>query len=78
LTDCYKYLCEFSHPNFHSNTVAFELDKEAKEFKIRHDDPMRDQEFDLIGYLLISTHIFLNLYDKLEDVLPKDEFSNKE
>lgn len=77
LTDCYKYLCEFSHPNFHSNTVAFELDEEAKEFKIRHDDPMRDREFDLIEYLLISTQIFLDLYDKLEDVLPKDEFSNK-
>jgi hypothetical protein len=77
LTDCYKFLCEFSHPNFHSNTVAFELDKEAQEFKIRHYDPMRDSEFDIIDYLLLSAPIFLALFDKIEEVLPKDECSNK-
>ena len=76
LTDCYKFLCEFSHPNFHSNTVAFELDKETQEFKIRHYDPMRDKEFEIIGYLLLSAPIFVALFDKIEEVLPKDECSN--
>ena len=65
LTDCYKFLCEFSHPNFHCNTVAFELDKEAQEFKIRHYEPMRDNEFNIIGYLLISTSLFVALFDKI-------------
>jgi hypothetical protein len=71
LTDSYKFLCEFSHPNFHSNTVAFELDKETQEFKIRHYDPMRDNEFNIIGYLLISAPIFVALFDKIEEVLPR-------
>ena len=75
LTDCYKFLCEFSHPNFHSNSVAFEIDKEAQAFKIRHDDPMRDCEFNLIRYLLISNLIFLDFFDKIEEVLPKNKCS---
>jgi hypothetical protein len=73
LTDCYKFLCEFSHPNFHSNTISFELDKESQGFKIRHYDPMRDREFDIIGYLLLSAPIFVALFDKIEEVLPKVE-----
>jgi hypothetical protein len=76
LTDCYKFLCEFSHPNFHSNTISFELDKEAQEFKIRHYDPMRDGEFDIIQYLLLSAPIFVALFDKIEEVLPKVECSS--
>ena len=75
LTDSYKFLCEFCHPNFHSNAVAFDIDKEEKAFKIRHDDPMRDFEFNLIRYLLISNTIFLDFFDKIEEVLPKNECS---
>jgi hypothetical protein len=63
LTDCYKYLCEFSHPNYHSNSVSFDLDKNNKLFTIRHNLPMRDIEFNLIEYLLLSSDIFINLFD---------------
>jgi|GEM_PF-5968050 len=65
LTDCYKYLCEFSHPNFHSNSVSFDLDKEGKQYIIRHDQPMKDIEFNLIQYLLLATPLFIELYDRI-------------
>lgn len=70
LTDCYTFLCEFSHPNFHSNSVAFDLDKERRQFVIRHSEPMRDSEFNLAGYLLLSSPIFVDLFDKVGDILP--------
>lgn len=56
LKDCYEFLCEFCHPNFHSNSVAIELNKAVPEFRFRHGQPMRDEEFKLIGYLLLSAH----------------------
>jgi hypothetical protein len=34
---------------------------------------MRDREFDIIGYLLLSAPIFVALFDKIEEVLPKVE-----
>ncbi len=70
LTDCYAFLCEFSHPNFHSNSVAFDIDKQKRQFIIRHSEPMRDCEFNLAGYLLISSPIFVDLFDKIGDILP--------
>jgi hypothetical protein len=70
LTDCYTFLCEFSHPNFHSNYIAFDLNKEKGQFVMRHGEPMRDIEFNLIGYLLISSPIFVSLFDKIGDILP--------
>lgn len=73
LTDYYKFLCEFSHPNFHSNTIAFEPDKGAQEFKIRHYDLMRDSEFNIIRYLLLSATLFVDLFDKIEEVLPNEK-----
>ena len=73
LKDSYEYLCEFCHPNFHSNSVAIELDKSVPEFKFRHGKPMRDQEFELIGYLLLSAPIFVALFDQIPDLLPSEE-----
>ena len=70
LTDCYKYLCEFSHPNFHSNSIAFDHNKDKRQFVMRYSEPMRDSEFNLIGHLLISSPIFVSLFDKIGDILP--------
>ena len=70
LMNCYKYLCEFSHPNFHSNWIAFDLNKENRQFVMRYSQPMREIEFNLIGYLLLSSPIFVSLFDKVGDILP--------
>ena len=34
---------------------------------------MRDKEFELIGYLLLSAPIFVALYDQILDLLPSKE-----
>jgi len=73
LKDCYEYLCEFCHPNFHSNFVAIDLDKSVPEFRFRHGQPMRDEEFKVIKYLFISAPIFVDLYDQIPDLLPCTE-----
>ena len=70
LTDCYTFLCEFSHPNFHSNSIAFDLNRDRRQFIMRHSQPMRDSEFNLVGYLLLSSPIFVSLFDKIGDILP--------
>jgi hypothetical protein len=70
LKNCYEYLCEFCHPNFHSNSVALDLDKSVPEFRFRHGQPMREDEFNLIGYLLISAPAFVHLYDLIPEFLP--------
>jgi len=70
LKDCYTFLCEFSHPNFHTNSIAFDLNRDKCQFVMRHSEPMRDCEFDLIGYLLLSSPIFVSLFDKVGDILP--------
>ena len=70
LTNCYKFLCEFSHPNFHSNSIAFDLNKGKRQFVMRHSEPMKDIEFNLVGYLLLSSPIFVSLFDKVGDILP--------
>lgn len=70
LKTCYEFLCEFSHPNFHSNSVAIEPDRSIPGFRFRHGQPMRDFEFKLIGYLSLSAEIFASLYDQIPDLLP--------
>jgi hypothetical protein len=72
LKDSYEYLCEFCHPNFHSNSVAIDLDKSIPEFRFRHGQPMREEEFKLIRYLLLSAPIFAALYDQIHGLLPSD------
>jgi len=69
LTDCYEHLCEFSHPNFHSNTAAFELIKEEKKFYFKHNKSLGADHFKLIDYLLISNPLFIELFDKVEGLL---------
>jgi len=73
LKDSYEFLCEFCHPNFHSNSVALDLDTPVSEFKFRHGKPMRDDEFELIGYLILSAPIFVALYDQILDLLPPEK-----
>lgn len=73
LKESYEYLCEFCHPNFHSNSVAIDLDKSVPEFRFRYGQPMRDDEFQLIGYLLLSAPVFVALYDQIPDLLPSKE-----
>ncbi len=63
LTDSYKFLCEFCHPNYHSNSLAFSLDKERGTFTFRHGGALRPEEFGLVDYLLLSGPIFADLLD---------------
>lgn len=71
LTDSYKFLCEFSHPNFHSSTIAFELRKNEKKFYFSYNKSLRDEHFKLIEYLLISNPLFIELFDRIEELLLK-------
>lgn len=73
LKDSYEFLCEFCHPNFHSNSVAIDLDASVPEFRFRHGQPMRDKEFELVEYLLLSGPIFVALYDQIPRLLPLRE-----
>jgi hypothetical protein len=66
LSESYKFLCEFSHPNFHSNSVALRLDRPNKQFIIRYDEMMNEAEYKLIEYLLIATELFVRLFDEIE------------
>ncbi|NOX28204.1 MAG: hypothetical protein GXP21_08500 [Gammaproteobacteria bacterium] len=70
LMERYKWLCEFSHPNFHSNTLAFTLDKEKQEFNFSYDSKLSVKEAKLIESILISSPIFKELYDRIETLLP--------
>jgi hypothetical protein len=72
LMDNYKYLCEFSHPNFHSNQQAFTLNKKKRCFMFRHDEVMHKRDANLVGYLLISNPLFIDLYDRVMDLLPEE------
>ena len=70
LRESYDFLCEFAHPNFHSNTIAFDLDKVGKRVVLRHRQPMHDDEFGIVRYVLISTPLHIELHDVIKDVLP--------
>jgi hypothetical protein len=73
LKDSYEYLCEFARPNFHSNSVAIDFDKSIPEFRFRHRQAVRDNEFKLIGYLLLSAPTFVDLFDQIPALLPSKE-----
>jgi len=77
LMDIYKWLCEFSHPNFHSNTLAFTLNKEKQEFHFSCDSKLSVKDAGLIETILISSAIFEELYDLIEALLPDGRGSNK-
>jgi len=70
LRESYDFLCEFAHPNFHSNKIAFDLDKVGKRVVLRHLEPMHDNEFGIVSYSLISTPLHIELHDAIEEVLP--------
>ena len=72
LKNSYEYLCEFCHPNLSSNSIALDLDKSVPEFRFRHGQDMRDHEFNLIVYIVISANVFLSLYDQILDLLPSE------
>lgn len=72
LRESYDFLCEFAHPNFHSNKIAFDLDTVGKRVVFRHRDPMHNDEFGIIHYLLISMRLHIELHDAIEEVLPAD------
>lgn len=71
LMDIYKWLCEFSHPNYHSNSVAFSLDKEKGEFSFTHNSQILEREAKVIENILLSSPIFTELYDRIENLLPE-------
>ena len=72
LMDIYKWLCEFSHPNFLSNILAFTLDKNKREFHFSYDRNLSILEASLIHNLLVSSPIFEDLYDRIDALLPTD------
>ncbi len=69
LTDCYLWLSEFCHPNYHSNSVSVDIDKTVPEFRFRHGKPMRDRECKILEYLLISGQIFIALFEQTGDLI---------
>jgi hypothetical protein len=71
LRDDYEYLSEFCHPNFHSNSVAFELNRAKDRFLFRYSGPVRETEFSLIGYLNVSNPFFIWLFDEFGAGIPK-------
>jgi hypothetical protein len=65
LKSSYEWLCEFCHPNFHSNKLAFRLNREQSSFEFRHGSPLDNVEANIVNYLLISGPVFVHLYDEL-------------
>jgi len=65
LMESYDFLCEFSHPNFHSNILSFEVDHQTREIKFRHGQPMREVEFRVLAYLLIAGPVFGDIYERI-------------
>ncbi len=69
LRDCYLWLSEFCHPNYHSNAVSIDIDKTVPEFRFRHGKPMRDRECRMLEYLLISGQIFIALFEQTGELI---------
>lgn len=72
LMGSYEHLCEFSHPNFHSNIMAYTLNKDNNECIFLHSEQIQKKFANLINYLLISNPIFVDLYDRIDKLLPHD------
>jgi hypothetical protein len=70
LRESYDFLCEFAHPNFHSNKLAFDLDRSRNRFVFRYEERMHAEAFSTIGYLLLSLPLHVELHDGIDDVLP--------
>lgn len=59
----YEYLCEFCHPNFHSNLMSFHHDKVNEEYVFRGEGQFYPAEFNVLGHILISAPLFIRLFD---------------
>lgn len=70
LRDDYEFLSEFCHPNFHSNTLAFEVDNKKHRFVFRYDTEFRRAECYLVGYLDISNPVFVWFFDEFGKMIP--------
>jgi hypothetical protein len=70
LRENYEFLCNFAHPNFHSNMAAYRYDKESKAIILRYDDPLRNEEF-FISRLKISNDIFVWLFDEFRECIER-------
>jgi len=73
LIEIYKWLCEFCHPNFHSNKLAFTLSREKGGFEFRHSGQLEYVEANILSNLLISGPIFVHLYDEIEQLVPREQ-----
>lgn len=70
LRDNYEYLCEFAHPNFHSNSIAYNIDKSKNSIIFRYDGILMKRDF-IIGYLDISTVVFIWFFNKFKSNVKK-------
>ena len=70
LTDIYSWLCEYCHPNFHSNSLAFKLDSDNFMFTFKHDTNLRTSYQQEIKNILIATPIFIALFDNITNLIP--------
>lgn len=71
LTEIYKWLCEFCHPNYHSMKAAMFIDHERRMFIFKHSLPLAPEEESIFNNLYISNPIFIELYDQIQDLLPE-------
>jgi hypothetical protein len=69
LRESYDHLSEFAHPNFHSNILAFDLDKTAGRIVFRAE--LRDEAFAMIGYLVLASSLYVPLHDSIDGLAPK-------
>lgn len=64
LKDMYDWLSDFAHPNFLSNSTAITLDKQSYRFIFRHGSDLQERDFELLGYLDVSSSLFVFLFDE--------------
>lgn len=69
LTERYNFLCDYCHPNYSSNSLAFHFDEGKGQLRMRHDCEMLKRETAIIENLLISAPLFIDLYDGIPSVL---------
>ncbi|OCH31082.1 hypothetical protein A6E13_18445 [Aliivibrio fischeri] len=66
----YERLCEFCHPNFHSGSLAYKLDKENQQLTFSHTKhKLAKQEVNLIGYVFIGISFFIQMCDQIEEIV---------
>ena len=66
LLDIYTWLCEFCHPNFHSNKLAFHLNRSEGAFDFRYGSSLEEGEAKILENLFLSAPILLKLFDDIE------------